>query len=186
MAFTRAFLKDNGVPEDRIDAIMGERNRTLSDYIPKADVQEQIDAAVKKAVEEAKKAQQPAPETKPEPKAEPKPQVTQPEPKPVTEYEEYKKIVSELEMVKALNGDDYAEVKPKFRETVYKMLDHGEKAKPIAEQLTGVKEKYEEYFTPAQKPEAPVFGSKDRGGMPSGTGGDSFAKAWGFIPNQKG
>ena len=49
MAFTRKFLTEHGVPEDQIDAIMAERNRTLQDYIPKADVQAQIDEAVKAA-----------------------------------------------------------------------------------------------------------------------------------------
>ena len=47
MAFTRKFLTEHGVPEDQVDAIMAERNRTLQDYIPKADVQAQIDEAVK-------------------------------------------------------------------------------------------------------------------------------------------
>lgn len=170
MAFTRAFLEGLGVPKENVDAVMAERNRTLNDYIPKTDVQAQIDAAVKKAQEEAQKNAQP-PQT----------------PKPVTEYDEYKAVVSELAMVKALNGEEYADVKPKFRETVYKMLDHGEKAKPIAEQLTGVKEKYEEYFsTPIQKPEAPVFGSRDTGTQPTGSGGESFMKGWGFVPQQKG
>ena len=31
MAFTRKFLTDHGVPEDQVDAIMAERNRTLTD-----------------------------------------------------------------------------------------------------------------------------------------------------------
>jgi hypothetical protein len=33
------------------------------------------------------------------------------------------------------------------------MLDRGEKAAPVAEQLTGIKEKYEEYFMPVQEPQ---------------------------------
>ena len=47
MAFTRKFLTDNGVPEDKVDVILAERNRTLKDYVPQSDVQAQIDAAVK-------------------------------------------------------------------------------------------------------------------------------------------
>jgi hypothetical protein len=35
------------------------------------------------------------------------------------------------------------------------MLDRSEKAAPVAEQLTGIKEKYEEYFTPAQEQQEP-------------------------------
>ena len=45
-------------------------------------------------------------------------------------------------------------MKPKFRETVYGMLEQGENAAPVAEQLTGIKEKYEEYFV-VEKPEQP-------------------------------
>ena len=44
MAFTRKFLTDHGVPEDQVDAIMAERNRTLTDYVPKTDVQSQVGA----------------------------------------------------------------------------------------------------------------------------------------------
>ena len=46
MAFSRKFLMDNGVPEDKVDVIMAERNRTLTDYVPKADVQAQIGACL--------------------------------------------------------------------------------------------------------------------------------------------
>lgn len=58
-------------------------------------------------------------------------------------------------MLRAIGGEDFQTVKPKFRETVFGMLDRGEKAAPVAEQLTGIKEKYEEYFTPAQEPPEP-------------------------------
>jgi hypothetical protein len=173
MAFTRAFLKEHGVPEEEIDNIMAERNRTLNEYVSKSDVQAQIDAAMKDYV----------------PKADVEKQINEVKAtiKPVTESDEYKAIAAELAMNKAINGEDYAAVKPKFRETVYRMLDHGEKAKPLAEQLKGVQEKYEEYFTPAQNNNSysPVFGSKDSGGMPSGNGGDSFAKAWGYVKGKE-
>ena len=49
MAFTRKFLLDNGVPEDKVDVILAERNRTLKDYVLQSDVQAQIDAAVAEA-----------------------------------------------------------------------------------------------------------------------------------------
>lgn len=73
-------------------------------------------------------------------------------------------------MLRALGSDDYANVKPKFRETVYKMLDRGENAKPIEEQLKKVAEDYEEYFTEQNEepPTLPQFGSKVEGGMPKG------------------
>ena len=66
---------------------------------------------------------------------------------------EYMEIVKERDMLRAIGGDDFQTVKPKFRETVFGMLDRGEKAASIADQLTGIKEKYEEYFVseaPAQ------------------------------------
>ena len=52
MAFSRKFLLDNGVPEDKVDVILAERNRTLNDYVPKTDVQSQIDKAVEEKTKE--------------------------------------------------------------------------------------------------------------------------------------
>lgn len=159
MAFSRKFLLDHGVPEDQVDAIMAERNRTLSDYVPKADMQQQIDAAVQKAKEEA--AQQPV---------------------NVQESEEYKALVGELAKTKAFTSEDFAQVKPKFRDSVWGLLDHD---KPIPEQLPEIAKQYEEYFTtpaapPDPEPAKPQFGSPDKGGMPRGTGGKSLDDLWGF------
>lgn len=159
MAFSRKFLLDHGVPEDQVDAIMAERNRTLTDYVPKADLQQQIDAAVQKAREEA--AQKPV---------------------NVQETEEYKALAGELAKTKAFTSEDFAQVKPKFRDSVWGLLDHD---KPVAEQLPKIAEQYEEYFnTPAAPPDPepvkPQFGSPDKGGMPRGTGGKSLDELWGF------
>ena len=63
---------------------------------------------------------------------------------------EYMEIVKERDMLRAIGGDDFSTVKPKFRETVFGMLDRSEKAAAVADQLTGIKEKYEEYFVPEQ------------------------------------
>jgi hypothetical protein len=60
-------------------------------------------------------------------------------------------IVKERDMLRAIGGDDFSKVKPKFRETVFGMLDRGEKAAAIADQLSGIKEKYEEYFIPDEQ-----------------------------------
>lgn len=65
---------------------------------------------------------------------------------------EYMEIVKERDMLRAIGGDDFSKVKPKFRETVFGMLDRGEKAASVADQLTGIKEKYEEYFVPDEQP----------------------------------
>ena len=92
MAFTRKFLTDHGVPEDQVDAIMAERNRTLTDYVPKADVQTQIDAAVATARTEAAQ------------------QVN------VEESDAYKALQAELNKTRAIGSEDFSTVKPKFRE----------------------------------------------------------------------
>ena len=65
---------------------------------------------------------------------------------------EYLEVVKERDMLRAIGGEDFQTVKPKFRETVFGMLDRGEKAAAIADQLTGIKEKYEEYFMPVTEP----------------------------------
>ena len=153
MAFSRKFLLDHGVPEDQVDAIMAERNRTLSDYIPKSD----LDAAVQKAREEA--AQKPV---------------------NVLETDEYKALAGELAKTKAFASEDFAQVKPKFRDNVWGMLDHD---KPVAEQLPKIAEQYEEYFNPTEPPEppkAPQFGAKVEGSMPKGHKEPSFGDYWGF------
>ena len=161
MAFTRKFLLDNGVPEDKIDAIMAERNRTLADYIPKTDVQAQIDAAV-----QAAQGTPPAVD--------------------VTTMPEYQQLAAERDMLRAIGGDDFASVKPKFREQVFGMLDRSEKAPAIADQLKTIGEKYEEYFTPQESkdpetpPGKPSFGAPTQGSAPSGKTGPSFNDVWNF------
>ena len=71
-----------------------------------------------------------------------------PEPVDPKTTPEYMEVVRERDMLRAIGGDDFASVKPKFRETVFGMLDRGDKAPTITDQLTGIKEKYEEYFLP--------------------------------------
>lgn len=87
---------------------------------------------------------------------------------------EYMEIVKERDMLRAIGGDDFASVKPKFRELVFGMLDRGEKAAAIPEQLTGIKEKYEEYFT-APEPEKAAKNTPQYSQTPgrSGTNPDS-------------
>lgn len=160
--FKRADLKEKGLTEEQIDYIMTEGNRSLSaNYTLSSDVQAKIDAAV----EAAKTA-----------------------PVDVTQSEEYQKLMTERDMLRAIGGDDFAAVKPKFRETVFGMLDRSEKAPTIEEQLKTIGEKYEEYFTPQAQPETPptkpTFGAPTQGGAPTGKTGASFSEAWGFIPKK--
>ena len=71
-----------------------------------------------------------------------------PEPVDPKTTPEYMEVVRERDMLRAIGGDDFSRVKPKFRETVFGMLDRGDKAPAITDQLTGIREKYEEYFIP--------------------------------------
>ena len=121
-------------PEQRTEQVFTLYGRALDDgYMSKSAAEEAKQAAV-----DAAKAGFKAPDPI-DPKTTP----------------EYMEIVRERDMLRAIGGEDFQTVKPKFREQVFGMLDRGEKAKPVAEQLTGIREKYEEYFTPAQEPEQP-------------------------------
>lgn len=125
--FKRPDLEAQGFSKEQIDYIMTESNRSLAaNYVLKSDVQAQVDAAKNAA--------------KPEPV----------DPKTTPEYIE---LAKKNDMLQTIYGEDFAQVKPKFRETVFGMLDRSEKAKPIAEQMIGIKEKFEEYYFPdAEQP----------------------------------
>lgn len=158
MAFTRRSLAALGLNEEQVDKVMALHGTSMSDFIPKSELQERIDTALADAQKNALQSAQ------------------------IIETDEYKAVAEERDMLRALGGDDFASVKPKFRETVYKMLERGENAPAIAEQLKSVAEKYEEYFTkpePAQ-PAAPQFGGEVKGQMPTGKTGTSFMDVWGY------
>ena len=121
--FKRADLEAQGLTKDQIEYIMTESGRSLSaNYVLSSDVQGRIDEAVKAAA----------------------PQKVDPKTTP-----EYMEVARERDMLRAIGGDDFSSVKPKFRETVFGMLDRGENSASVAEQLNGIKEKYEEYFIPS-------------------------------------
>ena len=141
--FKRADLEAQGLTKDQIEYIMTESGRSLSaNYVLTSDVQSRIDEAVK---------------------------AVKPEPVDVKTTPEYMEVVGERDMLRAIGGEDFATVKPKFREQVYGMLQTGTDAKPVAEQLTGIRENYEEYFLPAEQPQPnqpknlPIY-SKDTNG----------------------
>ena len=161
--FKRADLKAQGLTDEQIEFVMTEGNRSLSaNYTLTSDVQGKIDAAL----EAAKTA-----------------------PVDVTQSEEYQKLANERDMLRAIGGDDFQTVKPKFRETVFGMLDRSEKAPAIADQLKTIGEKYEEYFTPQAQPETPPakpnFGAPTQGSAPTGKTGPSFSDVWGFGPKKQ-
>lgn len=157
--FKRKDLEAQGLNENQISWLMTEAQRALGEsYTTKSSVQEQIDVAVQKALQDASKSIN------------------------VQETEEYQKLAGELAKTKTFTSEDFEKVKPKFRDSVWGLLDHD---KPIAEQLPKIAEQYEEYFVPADKPAEPEppkpqFGSQDQGGMPRGTGGKSLNDLWGF------
>ena len=51
-------------------------------------------------------------------------------------------------MQEAKGSEDYKDVKGKFFDTVYGMVEKGEGAKPVSEQLAEIRKNYEEYFNP--------------------------------------
>lgn len=155
--FKRADLKAQGFSDEQIEYIMTESGRSLSaNYVLSSDVQSRIDEAVKAA---------------------------QPAPIDVKTTPEYTELQKERDMLRAIGGDEFASVKPKFREQVFGMLQTGDDAKPISEQLTSIKEKYDEYFIGTEQPTPkPQFGSPDKGAMPKGdeSAVTAISKAWGF------
>jgi hypothetical protein len=159
--FKRADLKEKGFTDEQIEYIMTESGRSLSaNYTLTSDVQARIDEAVQKAT---------------------------PAPVDVKTSKEYLELATERDMLRAIGGDDFQAVKPKFREQVFGMLDRGEDAKPVAEQLTGIREKYDEYFIQQEQPAPkPQFGSPDKGKMPTGEQGDAakISDIWGFVPQK--
>lgn len=158
--FKRPELEAQGITGNAQDWLMAELNRRLSvNYISKDEAKEQADAAVQAALKDAPQAVDP------------------------TTTDAYKAVAEERDMLRALGSDDFASVKPKFREAVYRLIDRGENAPAIAEQLKTVAEKYEEYFSPTEPPEppkAPQFGAKVEGSMPKGHKEPSFGDYWGF------
>ena len=134
--FTRPALDkimNNGdlTPEQRTEQVFSLYGRALDEgFISKHDAEE----ATNRAVEAAKAG------------------IKVPEPVDPKTTPEYMEIVKERDMLRAIGGDDFQAVKPKFRETVFGMLDRSDKAAAVADQLTGIKEKYEEYFIPEEQP----------------------------------
>ena len=174
--FTRAALgkimSDEALtPEQRTEQVFSLYGRALDDgYIAKTTAQQAQQTALENAKAEWEKG------------------VTTPDPK---ESDAYKQIAGDFaaykKMQEARSSKDYEGVKPKFFETVYGMVDRGDGAKPVEEQLKGIRENYEEYFTEArQQGKPPVFGASVEGSMPKGEQGavKGFVDAWGFVPKK--
>ena len=175
--FTRkaisAILKDADItPEERTEQIFSLYTRSIDDgFITKQAAEAAQESAVEKAKADALKDFK-APDAK--------------------ESAEYKALQQEFDTYKqmqtARTSEDFSEVKPKFFDTVYGMLDHADGAKPVKDQLAEIHEKYEEYFTTAKEAEPvgkPNFGAETKGSAPTGKTGASFMDTWGFAPKKE-
>ena len=158
MAFTRKFLLDNGVPEDKVDTILAERNRTLKDYVPQTDVQAQIDAALEAAKKDA--------------------------PPDVLQSPEYLALLGKTQKLEALAGAEFDMVKAPYRDIVWEKLDHAEKHKPYSEQLQEMAKTLPDLFASQEEPPKGQFGGSPSGSVPSGKSGPSFMDTWGFVPKK--
>lgn len=155
--FKRADLKAKGFNDEQIDFLMTESNRALAnDYMLKSDLQTELE-----------KQKQQAPEIN------------------IEETEVYKKLLAENAKIKALNTDDFSVVKKPYREMMWEKLDHSEKHKPYAEQLTQLAETMPDIFNKKeeenpQQGNKPQFGAEVTGEMPKGNKSPSFGDIWGY------
>lgn len=179
--FDREFLIGHGVPEDQAEEVFAAHEAAMSaalaDAVSREEAQRMADAAVAAALADTvsrEEAQRMADAAVAE-------AMKGVDPEAVARLEE------ERDMLRAIGGEDFADVKPKFREQVYALLERGDGAKPIAEQLAALREAFEEYFIPEEKAQRlPRFGGPTRGSMPRGAIGaaEQFRQTWGFGPGR--
>ena len=157
-------------PDERADQIFSLYGRALDDgYVTR----KAAEAAQKSAIDTAKEEWE-----KNVPKVN------------VLETEEYKKLQGEFDGYKAKqtarNSEEFREVKPKFFDRVYDLVDRSNGAKPVTEQLAALRKDYEEYFVSAEPTPKPQFGAPTKGEMPKGDEGAvaAFQNAWGFTPKK--
>ena len=157
-------------PEQRTEQVFGLYGRALDDgYISKGAAAQAQETALDNAKTEWEKG------------------IKVPDPK---ESDAYKQLQGQFDAYKqmqtARGSKEYEGIKPKFFETVYGMVDRKDGAKSVEEQLKGIRENYEEYFTSAEPEKKPTFGAPVEGSMPKGETGavKGFTDAWGFGPRK--
>lgn len=157
-------------PDERADQIFSLYGRALDDgYVTRKAAEAAQKAAIDTAKEEWEKNV---------------PKVN------VLETEEYRKLQGEFDGYKAKqtarNSEEFREVKPKFFDRVYDLVDRSNGAKPVTEQLAALRKDYEEYFVSAEPTPKPQFGAPTKGEMPKGDEGAvaAFQSAWGFNPKK--
>ena len=135
-------LQDDAIDNDeRLNRIMALRGRDLDNgYVTKAAAKEDKDQAVSDARAEWEK--------------------NLPQPN-IRESDEYKALENEFAGYKAMQeargSADYQGVKGKFFETVYGMVQRGEGAAPIADQMNSIREKWPEYFAEDKPKNTPQY-----------------------------
>ena len=117
-------------PDERVNRIMALRGQDLeSSYVSKSAAKAAQDSAIEQAKAEWEKNL-------------PKPNIK--------ESEEYKALQGEYAGYRAKQeargSDDFKGVKGKFFDQVYDMIDRAEGAKPVSEQIAGIKADWPEYF----------------------------------------
>ena len=160
--FDLEFLRACGVPEEQAEAVLAEHEAALSEALADMVPRAEAKRQMDEALEEALAGVAP---------------------------EAVARLEAERDMLRAIGGEDFAGVKPKFREQVYALLEKGEGAKPLAEQLEELRGKFEEYFISGQRAQRmPRFGGPTRGSMPRGdmSAAEQFSQAWGFGPGRNG
>ena len=171
--FDREFLIAHGVPEDQLEEVLAAHEAAVSaatgSMVSPEEVQRQMDEAVAGMVsrEAAQKQAEGAVAKALEDE----------------DAEAVARLEAERDMLRAVCGEAFECVKPKFREQVYALLDRGPRARPVEEQLARIREKYEEYFIADEAARRlPRFGGPTRGSMPRGNVGaaEQFSMAWGF------
>ena len=137
--FTRKALNDimnnEGLtPEQRTEQVFGLYGRALDDgYIAKGAAAQAQETALANAKAEWEKT------------------ITHTDPKESDEYKALQGQFSDYKAMQQARGtEDYKRVKDKFFETVYGMIDRGEGAKPVSEQMAQIESQWGEYFNPAQ------------------------------------
>lgn len=163
--FTRSKLNEiladeNLSTDERVDRIMSMRGRDLDDaYITKSAAKDATADAIAQAKAEWERTQE-----KPDVKA----------------SEEYKALQGEFDAYKTMQAarqsEAYKDVKPKFFESVYGMIDRSEGAKAETEQLADIKGQFEEYFLPTSAGDGKQEGS---GAKPENKNTPQFSHAQG-------
>ena len=141
-------------PDQRAEQVFALWGRALDDgYIAKGAAAQAQETAIQAAKADWEKS------------------ITTPDPKESDAYKALAKEYGDYKgMMTAINGDDFKDVKPKFRKQVYGMLDRADGAKSVKDQLDTIRGGYEEFFEAAQNPSRPQFGAPLEGSMPKGVG----------------